>query len=903
MPIAALPQSAVQAIGSTSALSDACSVVKELMDNALDASASSIFVEISQNTTDIIQVKDNGHGIPPEDHSLVCKRSFTSKIQTLEDLRKVGGHYLGFRGQALASASEMAGSLTVFTRVESQVVGSSLKYDREGELISSERTSHPVGTTMMHAYAIAQPSKRLSFKVLKSKNESNNWTYGPKPNATLVDAALRVAGPEIVSLCTSKVWPSEEPEQDDEAELSPIVAKIKGYKLVALLPKADADFSKVSNTGQFLSVDGRPMSASRGTCNEIAKLFKSYIRSAAKSSGNSASLSDPFLCLHIRCPEGSYDANVEPSKDDVLFEEPQILLSLAESLFKYIYGDMDGSSKDTGKTGVDEIPKSQVLTTRNPTVISFSQGQNSEYISSQATTARSQVSNSSPSLGSTQRTGIYDLQLQKADSASQRTTQRDLEAVNPWSIAKMNVSVRSSHDTSRNLDCSAPFLTPARGRESDRAREESTQMDRRFSGSPTLPSPSNSNSDSTSTSPSDARRSPLFVRHPQASPTASELNSSTRSARDRARDRERYGNGALDTWFQKTTQLSLSRQSVEDLAVQDYEETLSEQRGAERFGLQKLQSDFTTAASLLQSSSDRFKPFKSPLDPTRTSRQPQQNTLPSQDTEDYPSSPESEQPERRHEFPVMERWSSLLHQSSTQETSSELDEALDFERRKKSAMQARRLQMKNRLESLTQESSHSPSSFPHHKRYLAARAALNSSNNNVNINIDADTETPTQEEAEDSSSCRPRLNPTDPRAYFIRHRELDQQTEKTGGGLIKVRRVHNSKLPLERIPEGSNLHDVGLPCPITLESLLKSFKQGWKTDSYIRSGTGFDSFSSADSADSADWENAANTWEARLLASIREKYRAADGDSEPELDLDLDLFSTIKAHVDKLSQD
>lgn len=135
MPIAALPQSTAQAIGSTSALSDACSVVKELLDNALDASASSIFIEISQNTVDVIQVKDNGHGIPPEDHGLVCKRSFTSKIQSLEDLRKVGGHSLGFRGQALASASEMSGSLTVFTRVDTQVVGSSLKYDRAGELI------------------------------------------------------------------------------------------------------------------------------------------------------------------------------------------------------------------------------------------------------------------------------------------------------------------------------------------------------------------------------------------------------------------------------------------------------------------------------------------------------------------------------------------------------------------------------------------------------------------------------------------------------------------------------------------------------------------------------------------------------------------------------------------------
>jgi DNA mismatch repair ATPase MutL len=135
MPIAALPQSTAQAIGLISVLSDASSVVKELLDNALDASASSISVEVSQNTVDIIQVRDNGRGIAPEDHEMVCKRACTSKIQTLDDLRNVGGRYLGFRGEALASAAEMAGSLTVSTRIQTQPVGSLLKYDRRGELV------------------------------------------------------------------------------------------------------------------------------------------------------------------------------------------------------------------------------------------------------------------------------------------------------------------------------------------------------------------------------------------------------------------------------------------------------------------------------------------------------------------------------------------------------------------------------------------------------------------------------------------------------------------------------------------------------------------------------------------------------------------------------------------------
>lgn len=135
MPIEALPQTTIRAIGSSSVISDSCSIVKELIDNALDASASSVAIEISQNTLDVIQVKDNGHGIPSEDHAVVCKRTFTSKIQTVEDLKNIGGNLLGFRGEALASAAEMSSSIAVTTRVEAELAGSSIKYGRNGELI------------------------------------------------------------------------------------------------------------------------------------------------------------------------------------------------------------------------------------------------------------------------------------------------------------------------------------------------------------------------------------------------------------------------------------------------------------------------------------------------------------------------------------------------------------------------------------------------------------------------------------------------------------------------------------------------------------------------------------------------------------------------------------------------
>jgi DNA mismatch repair protein MutL len=132
--IAALPPTIARQIGSGQVIVDASSIVKELIDNALDARAKSIFVDITANTIDSIQVKDDGHGIPAEDRALVCRRYCTSKIRDLEDLTHVGGTWLGFRGEALSSVAEMSGSLSVTTRVEGEPVAVKLKYGKDGEL-------------------------------------------------------------------------------------------------------------------------------------------------------------------------------------------------------------------------------------------------------------------------------------------------------------------------------------------------------------------------------------------------------------------------------------------------------------------------------------------------------------------------------------------------------------------------------------------------------------------------------------------------------------------------------------------------------------------------------------------------------------------------------------------------
>ena len=134
MPVCALPSETVRALGSSQIIQSPLSVVKELIDNALDAHASSVFVDISLNSVDVVQVKDNGYGIAASDRRLVCRPHCTSKIQDFQDITTIGGSSLGFRGEALASIADISGSLTISTKAEGDSTAVSLKISRSGEV-------------------------------------------------------------------------------------------------------------------------------------------------------------------------------------------------------------------------------------------------------------------------------------------------------------------------------------------------------------------------------------------------------------------------------------------------------------------------------------------------------------------------------------------------------------------------------------------------------------------------------------------------------------------------------------------------------------------------------------------------------------------------------------------------
>jgi DNA mismatch repair protein MutL len=142
MPIRVLSESVAAQIAAGEVIERPASVVKELVENALDAGASTITIEVRDGGRRLVRVADDGHGIPAEEVGLVFHRHSTSKLSTADDLDAI--QTLGFRGEALASIASVA-HVTMVTRAEGQLAGSQVRIEGS-QLVSQETVGAPGGT-------------------------------------------------------------------------------------------------------------------------------------------------------------------------------------------------------------------------------------------------------------------------------------------------------------------------------------------------------------------------------------------------------------------------------------------------------------------------------------------------------------------------------------------------------------------------------------------------------------------------------------------------------------------------------------------------------------------------------------------------------------------------------------
>lgn len=316
--IQVLDQNTINQIAAGEVIERPASVVKELLENAVDAKATAVTVEIRDGGLSMIRVTDNGCGIPKEQIPLAFLRHATSKIRTVEDLFTVAS--LGFRGEALSSIASVA-QVELITKTTGSMSGS--RYQIEGgEEISLEEVGAPEGTTFIARNLFYNTPARRKF--LKTP-----MTEGAHV-ADLVEK-IALSHPEIsirlIQNGQSKLHTS------GNHNLKDIVYTIFGREIAANLLPVESGADPVKVEGYI----GKPLIA-RGNRNyENYFINGRYIKSSLINKAIEDAYKPfmmqhkyPFTMLQFTIEPEFLDVNVHPAKMELRFRD-------GEMVYKMVY--------------------------------------------------------------------------------------------------------------------------------------------------------------------------------------------------------------------------------------------------------------------------------------------------------------------------------------------------------------------------------------------------------------------------------------------------------------------------------------------------------------------------------------------------------------------------------------
>ncbi|XP_048337185.2 DNA mismatch repair protein PMS1 [Ziziphus jujuba] len=309
---------------------DLSSAVKELVENSLDAGATSIEIALKDYGKECFQVIDNGSGISPNNFKVLALKHHTSKLGDFPDLQSLTT--FGFRGEALSSLCVL-GNLTVETRTKYESVATHLTYDRTGLLVAEKKTARQIGTTVT-------VNSLFSSLPVRCKEFTRNIRKEYGKLISLLNAyALIAKGVRLV--CTNKTGKSVKSvvlKTQGSGSLKDNIITLFGMNTFNCLQpltlcisdgcEVDGFVSKPGqgngrNIGdrQFFYVNGRPVDMPK-----ITKLVNELYRSAN-------SQQHPVAILNFTVPTRACDVNVTPDKRKVFFsDENTILHALREGL-------------------------------------------------------------------------------------------------------------------------------------------------------------------------------------------------------------------------------------------------------------------------------------------------------------------------------------------------------------------------------------------------------------------------------------------------------------------------------------------------------------------------------------------------------------------------------------------
>ncbi len=321
MPIRVLSEVVAAQIAAGEVVERPASVVKELIENALDAGATSITVEVEQGGRKLLRVSDDGMGIAAEEAALAFARHSTSKLETVDDLSRI--ETLGFRGEALASIASVSRTTLVTrhreetTGVEVRVEGGELRHERPAgapagtvvtvenlffntparlKFMKAESTERRHITQLVTRYAMAYPHVR--FQLVQEGREQFRSTGSGDLADVLVEAFGLDTFKEMLEI-------NAPPYQRED--LPPI--EVHGFTSVPTLHRSNRSHI-------VLFVNGRAI-VDQSLTYAVVQAYHTLMPQGRY----------PLAVLLIRLPPDEVDVNVHPTKAEVRFRTPDVVFS------------------------------------------------------------------------------------------------------------------------------------------------------------------------------------------------------------------------------------------------------------------------------------------------------------------------------------------------------------------------------------------------------------------------------------------------------------------------------------------------------------------------------------------------------------------------------------------------
>ena len=311
-----LDEATISKIAAGEIIENSASIVKELVENSIDAGADDILVEIRGDSTDYIKVSDNGSGFSEDDLEVAFLRHSTSKLEKIEDLEKI--RTLGFRGEALASISNIS-KIKLMTKREEDLAGNSLLIEN-GKIIKKNKVGMPKGTTFVISDVFYNTPVRKKF-LRKDLTEINN----------IIDIVQKIAlsnnnikftlirdGKIILNTGSDKdpinrifsILGSEIASSLNEGSFESENYKIRGFFSDNKLFRSNRDSQYIFVNGRFI----RNINISRA----VEKNYHSLIPLNRY----------PVFVLYLEIDPKLIDVNIHPKKNEIKISNENILSAL-----------------------------------------------------------------------------------------------------------------------------------------------------------------------------------------------------------------------------------------------------------------------------------------------------------------------------------------------------------------------------------------------------------------------------------------------------------------------------------------------------------------------------------------------------------------------------------------------